>query len=237
MRRYVAALAASLTVLFAGCRNPPGYPGPAQVRPSEVMDFASLYGQNCAACHGSNGENGPATDLANPEYQALVDDATLHNVIANGMPGTLMPAFATSAGGTLTGQQVDALVAGMRKQWQKPDAFSGATPPPYAQANPGDAKLGQQEYESHCAICHRPSAQEITGRAYLALVNDQALRTFIIAGRPDTGQPDWGHLSRDGKPATPLTSQQVDDIVTYLSTLRNPAAVSQQAGNAASPGR
>lgn len=237
MRRQVAALAASLTVLFAGCQNPPGYPGPAQVRPSEVVDFASLYGQNCAACHGSNGENGPATDLANPEYQALVDDATLHKVIANGMPGTLMPAFGTSAGGTLTDQQVDALVAGLRKQWQKPNAFGGATPPPYAQTNSGDAKLGQQEYEAYCAVCHRFSTQEITGKAYLALVSDQALRTFIIAGRPDTGQPDWRHLSRDGKPATPLTSQQVDDIVTYLSTLRNPAAASQQAGDAAKPGR
>ena len=237
MRRYVAVLAASLMTLSTGCRNPPGYPGPAQVRPSEVVDFVSLYGQNCAACHGSNGENGPATDLANPEYEALVDDATLHNVIANGMPGTLMPAFATSAGGTLTDQQVDALVAGMRKEWQKPDAFSGATPPSYVQTHPGDAKLGQQEYGLHCAICHRSSTQEITGKAYLALVSDQALRAFIIAGRPDTGQPDWRHLSRDGRPATPLTSQQVDDIVTYLSTLRNPAAVSQQAGNAANPGR
>ena len=237
MRRYAAALAASLAMLLAGCRNPPGYPGPAPVRPSEVVDFASLYGQNCAACHGANGKNGPAIDLANPEYQALVDDATLRNAIAKGMQGTLMPAFAESAGGTLTDRQVEALVTGMRKGWRKPNAFDGVTPPPYAQAHPGDAQRGRQEYEAHCAICHRASTQEITGKAYLALVSDQALRTFILAGRPDTGHPDWRHLSRDGKPATPLTSQQVDDIVTYLSTLRNPAAVSQQAGNAANPGR
>lgn len=235
--RYMAMMAASLAMLFAGCQNAPGYPGPAPLRPSSVMDFTSLYGQNCAACHGANGQNGPAIDLANPEYQALVDDATLHNVIANGMQGTLMPAFGESAGGTLTDPQVGALVAGMRKQWQKPGAFDAATPPPYAQANPGDAKRGKQEYEAHCAICHRSSAQEITGKAYLALVSDQALRTFIIVGRPDTGHPDWRHLSRKGKLAAPLSSQEVDDIVTYLSMLRNPFEASNQAGNAANPGR
>lgn len=237
MRGCAAALAASLALLSAGCQNPPGYPGPAELRPSQVEDFATLYGQNCAGCHGASGEHGPATDLANPEYQALVDDATLRKVIADGMPGTLMPAFARSAGGTLTDEQVDALAAGMRKRWQKPNAFGGATPPPYAQAQPGDAKRGAKEFEARCAICHQPSPQEITGKTYLTLVSDQALRTFILAGRPDIGQPDWRHDSRNGKPAAPLTSQEVDDIVTYLSTLRNPRAISQQAGNAAKPGR
>lgn len=237
MRRSAAALAASLLALCAGCNHPPGYPPPAPVRPNAVVDFASLYSKNCAGCHGQAGENGPAMDLANPEYQALVDDATLHQVIANGMPGTLMPSFAVAAGGTLTDQQIDALVAGMRKQWQKPNAFSGVTPPPYKQAASGDARRGEQAYNARCAICHQSSPQEITGTAYLALVSDQSLRTSIIAGRPDIGQPDWMHDSRDGKPAPPLTSQEVDDIVTYLSTLRNPAAVSKQAGNAAKSGR
>lgn len=237
MRRIAAALAAPLFLLFAGCQKPPGYPGPPEERPSQVMDFATLYGQNCAGCHGTKGENGPATDLANPEYEALIDDASLHKVIANGMEGTLMPKFGDAAGGTLTDKQIDVLVAGMRRQWQSPNAYSGATPPPYAQAKAGDAQRGEQAYKARCAICHMQSPQEITGATYLSLVSDQALRSFIIAGRPDIGQPDWRHDSRDGKPTTPLTSQEVDDIVTYLSMLRNPTAVSRQVGNAAKPGR
>lgn len=237
MRRYPAALAAALVLLFAGCGDPPGYPPPAPLRPAQVEDFATLYGENCAACHGAMGENGPATDLANPEYQALVDDAALRNVIAKGMSGSLMPAFARSAGGTLTDKQIDVLVTGMRTRWQKSNAFDGVTPPPYTQAKPGDANRGHQAYELRCAICHKESAQEITGKTYLALVSDQALRTFIIAGRADIGQPDWRHDSRNGQPTTPLAPQEVDDIVTYLSTLRNPAAISQQAGNAAKSGR
>lgn len=233
MRSYVAVLSASLCLLFAGCQNPPGYPAPAPVRPDEVMDFSTLYSQNCAGCHGDAGQHGPAMALANPEYQALIDDATLRKWIANGMPGTLMPPFAESAGGTLTDKQIGVLVAGIRQRWAKPNAFGGATPPPYVQAQPGDAKRGEQAYQARCAICHQQSPQEITGHAYLALVSDQALRTFIIAGRPDIGHPDWRHDSRDGKPTTPLSSQEVDDIVTYLSTLRNPSAISAPAGASA----
>ena len=44
------------------------------------MRFEVLYHQNCAGCHGADGKNGAAIDLANPEYQSLVDDASLTQV-------------------------------------------------------------------------------------------------------------------------------------------------------------
>ena len=47
--------------------------------------------------------HGAATNLANPEYEALVDDATLRDVIAKGEKGTLMPAFAVKSGGNADG--------------------------------------------------------------------------------------------------------------------------------------
>ena len=82
-----AAAGAGALVLFAlaGC-NLPGKPkaGPEVPRPEEVLAFETLYGANCAGCHGANGQNGAATNLANPEYQALIDDASLREVIAKG---------------------------------------------------------------------------------------------------------------------------------------------------------
>ena len=126
-RRAAAGTAPGLS---AGSRSR----GPQRLRISHT-----LYSQNCAACHGANGQNGPAIDLGNPEYQALVDDATLRKWISGGMPGTEMPAFAQSAGGMLTDAQVNALIAGMRKEWSQPNVFAGATPPPYAQIASGDA--------------------------------------------------------------------------------------------------
>lgn len=215
--------AVTLAALPIGCGRAPGYPPNPPVRPTQVTDFATLYRQNCSACHGADGQDGPAIDLANPEYQAIVDDATLRKWISGGMPGTEMPAFAQAQGGMLTAAQVDALIAGMRKHWLRPNAFGGAAPPPYAQTQAGDPRRGEIAYQARCASCHQPSPQQITSPDYLALVANQALRDIIVAGRPDIGQPDWRHDAPGGKAATPLTAQQVDDLVAYLASLRNAA--------------
>jgi mono/diheme cytochrome c family protein len=227
MRACAWALLLPLVTALSGCGRLPGARAEASVplRPEEVLDFKSLYSANCQACHGAHGHNGPAMELGNPEYQALVDDATLRNWISGGMPGTEMPAFAQSSGGMLTDAQVNAIVAGMRKEWAKPNALAGATPPPYAQDQAGDPKRGQQAWQTRCAACHQsPSRQQVTSPAYLSLVSDQVLRTVIVAGRTDIGQPDWRLQGVKG--ASPLSAQDVTDIVTYLGSLRNPAAVS-----------
>jgi cytochrome c553 len=57
----------------------------------------------------------------------------------------------------------------------------------------------------------------MTNPAYLALVSDQALRSILIAGRPDIGHPGW----RMGGAASPLSDQNVTDVVTYLGSLRS----------------
>ncbi|HTX42595.1 MAG TPA: cytochrome c [Acidobacteriaceae bacterium] len=229
MRIPAQVILACLAALSAGCERMPGYPPEPVARPSQISDFATLYSQNCSGCHGANGQNGPAMDLANPEYQALVDDATLRKWISGGMPGTEMPAFARSAGGMLTDAQVNALVAGMRARWLPSGFSAGPTPPPYAPMHPGDAMRGEQTYRARCSACHAPSSQEITSPDYLARVGDQALRSIIIAGRPDIGQPDWQHLGPGGKAAPPLSPQDVDDIVAYLASLRGPAPAAQNA--------
>lgn len=234
MRHLLLAFLVCWAALLGGCGHAPGDPPNPMLRPTEVSDFATLYKQNCAACHGANGQNGPAIDLANPEYQALVDDASLRRWISDGMPGTEMSAFAQSSGGMLTDAQVNALVAGMRMQWLQPNVYGNATPPAYAQSQAGDPHRGQQSYQARCGGCHDSSGQQITSPNYLSLVGNQALRSIIVAGRPDIGQPDWQHDGPGGKATTPLSTQEVDDIVTYLASLRNiapgQAPSSMQAG-------
>jgi cytochrome c oxidase cbb3-type subunit 3/ubiquinol-cytochrome c reductase cytochrome c subunit len=174
--------------------------------------------------------NGPSYPLANPEYQALVDEQVLHQVVANGEPGTGMPAFAISAGSTLTDQQIDSLVHGMRGAWSKPGTLEGANPPPYRAAAKPDNARGAQVYEAYCASCHGVAGQKgkskagsITDPSFLSLVSDQVLRTVVIAGRPDIGQPDW----RNAMPGHPMTDQQLTDVVGWLSSQR--PAVQQKA--------
>ena len=186
------------------------------MRPEDVVSFDRLYKQNCSACHGENGSGGPALDLANPNYQALVDGASLRRWITSGMPGTEMPAFGESAGGFLTPQQVDTLVGGMRLRWAHADQMVHEMPP-YSSTTIGNVEQGHQIFEVNCSSCHQQEQQKITDNSYLALMNDQSLRTVVIAGRPDLGQPDYKQV----RPGQPLTEQDVSNIVAFLHSLRS----------------
>jgi mono/diheme cytochrome c family protein len=162
--------------------------------------------------------------MAHPVYLALVDDAAMRNVIAQGVPGTAAPPFAQRAGGKLTDEQIDLLVTGIRQRWARPDAVAGATLPPYAGNGSGDAGRGRDVYAASCQSCHGPDGNgsatvgSIIDPSYLALVSDQALRTLVIAGRPDLGHPDW----RGYPSGQPLTPQQVSDVVAWLAAHRVP---------------
>ena len=186
------------------------------MRPENVASFDRLYKQNCSACHGVSGAGGPAFDLANPQYQAIVDDASLRRSITNGMPGTEMPAFGEVAGGLLTAEQVDVLVTGMRARW-KPKYQTTADTPPYSSNATGRVEQGQEVFRATCTSCHQQGPQKITDPTYLSLVSDQSLRTIVIAGRPDLGHPDWKHVRRN----QPLTDQDVSDVIIYLHSLRS----------------
>ena len=157
-------------------------------------------------------------------YQALVDDATLHRIITNGIPGTLMPAWGLSAGGMLTEQQIDALVHGMRAHWANqanPSAPGGDVPPPYMPSAPGDAARGADVYQTFCVKCHGPGgrggpvAGSIVDGSFLGLVADQGLRTMIIVGVPGTAMANWrNHAPR------PLSEREITDVVAWLATQR-----------------
>ncbi|MGH7924659.1 MAG: c-type cytochrome, partial [Candidatus Binatus sp.] len=77
-------------LLLAGCDSLPGRPTRADIplRPDKVTSFARLYRENCAGCHGADGEFGAAIAMNNPIYLAIVSDAAMHYVIAEGVPGT-----------------------------------------------------------------------------------------------------------------------------------------------------
>jgi cytochrome c oxidase cbb3-type subunit 3/ubiquinol-cytochrome c reductase cytochrome c subunit len=104
----------------------------------------------------------------------------------------------------------------MRSQWQKPRALNGQTPPPYSGTLKEDGARGEQEYQSACTRCHQKGSQSITNSTFLALTNDQTLRTVIIAGRRDIGQPDW----RGDIAGRALTDQEVTDVVAWLASQR-----------------
>ena len=222
--RYLCTFAAFSLMLLSACSSPPGRPGKdsEEPAPNEISDFKTLYTENCAGCHGTGGRGGAAVALADPVYLAIVDESSMRKVIANGVHGTSMPAFAQSAGGMLTDNQIDVIASGIRSRWNRPGILNGANVPSYAAKSTGDVQRGEASYKTYCSSCHGPQGQggrkgsAITNDSFLALVSDQGLRTIVIAGRPELGAPDW----RGNVAGKPMSDQEITDVVAWLASHR-----------------
>jgi cytochrome c oxidase cbb3-type subunit III len=213
-------------IFLAGCGVPHGQPrsGSEVLAPNEVLEFGPLFWENCAACHGAEGRGGAAIALANPVYLTIADDASIRKVIANGGPGTAMPAFAQSAGGMLTNAQIDVITKEIRSRWSRPGILDAVSAPPYAPKSTGDPQRGEAAFKTFCESCHGlggrggQKASAISNDSFLALVSDQSLRTIVIAGRPELGAPDW----RENLPGRPMSDQEITDVVAWLASQRVP---------------
>jgi mono/diheme cytochrome c family protein len=222
--RHLCVYAGLAAILAAGCNSPHGQPGRDSeiLAPNEVLDFGVLYAQNCAACHGAEGRGGAAIALDNPVYLAIADDTAIRKVIANGVEGTAMPAFAVNAGGMLTETQINVITKEIRSRWSQQAIPDMATAPSYAPPLTGNTQRGEAAYKTYCESCHGPGGggghkgSAITDDSFLALVSNQGLRTIVITGRPELGAPDWrGNVS--GKP---MSDQEVTDVVAWLASRR-----------------
>jgi mono/diheme cytochrome c family protein len=120
----------------------------------------------------------------------------------------------------LTDTQIDAVVCGIRSRWSR-EVFLGANPPSYLPTSAGDVAHGDTVYRTFCQSCHGPEGQgrtasAITNDSFLALTSDQALRTIVVAGRPDSGAPDW----RGNVADRPMSNQDITDVVSWLASHR-----------------
>ena len=73
------AISCALSVALFGCATPHGQPqkGSQSLAPNEVLEFATLYAENCAGCHSAGERGGAAIALSNPVYLAIADDAAI----------------------------------------------------------------------------------------------------------------------------------------------------------------
>ena len=93
---------------------------------------------------------------------------------------------------------------------------------------PGDDFEGPGRLQRACARCHGSDAQHpgpagsILNGSFLALIDPQTIRTTVIAGRPDIGEPDW----RNHIPGRPMTGDEIANVTAWLLAQR-PAAPGQ----------
>ena len=223
-RPILISLLSAASLALVGCSDSRGKPGPEPevLRPDQVLDFATLYKQNCVACHGNSHEPGAALYLANPVYLAVAGEDNLKAVITNGVPGKLMPPFAQSAGGMLTDQQVDILAKGLVGAWGKAGVLDNLIPPTYKAMLTADPVAGHRIFTMYCAQCHGPNGEgtdDVKGAlvdpAFLALISDQNLRSIVISGM----NPDMPNF-HEHENIAPLSDQNVTDVVAWLASHR-----------------
>jgi mono/diheme cytochrome c family protein len=224
-----AVLAVAIALASTGCDHLPGKPGfrPETQRPDQTHDFAVLYKTNCSACHGDQGKNGPAFPLNNPVYLAWAGHDAIRDIVANGVANRLMPAFASSAGGLLTGEQVEDIVNGMMTHWGQQNILNGQTLPAYTPSTERDAAQGKDVFQSYCARCHGADGKglsagidnvpgSIVDPSYLALISSRGLRDIVVAGMPGEKMPDW----RGDVAGKPMTEKDVTNVVAWLVSHR-----------------
>ncbi|HXZ81724.1 MAG TPA: c-type cytochrome [Terriglobales bacterium] len=222
--RYLSRFAVLPLILLSACSTPHGQPqkGSEPLAPNEVLDFGTLYAENCAGCHGADGRGGASLALADPVYLGIIDENELRKTVANGVRGTSMPAFAQRSGGMLTDPQIDVITRGIFSRWGRKGVLTGANPPSYAAKTAGNIERGKLVFGTYCASCHgpegggTPKGSAITNDSFLALVSDQGLRTIVITGRPELGAPDW----RRNVPGRPMTDPEITDVVAWLASRR-----------------
>jgi cytochrome c oxidase cbb3-type subunit 3 len=180
-----------------------------------------LYVENCALCHGVDGKGRIGARLE--AFSGIDPEAVIATTIANGISGTVMPAWSESQGGPLSDQDIADIVSYILA------AFDGTEPieplpeyiPPEIPRLPdveGDPSSGAVVFQANCAACHGEQAQGRFGKSLAqSWPGDQPelfIRQVVSDGIPGTIMPTWAEAN-----GGPLSADEIADVAAYLLTL------------------
>jgi mono/diheme cytochrome c family protein len=143
---------------------------------------SAIFFKNCTTCHGAQGEGVSAPALRDSQYIKTGSDQDIFATIAQGRPGTAMPAWLQANGGPLTADQIQNAVAYLHslqgvaplptatplppEPTETPGPANAPTPEPAQPSNAGEpgpaatlsgnADSGRVLFGSYCAACHGP---------------------------------------------------------------------------------
>jgi len=218
------ALAALLTHTYVRAQAPDQ---------GQLEQGARLFVENCAVCHGTNGEGRVGATLAK-DWPSIRPDLEVRATIENGIGGSPMPAWGQKNGGPLTSAEIDALVAYILS-WQTggPRVIPptptyiprpALTPPPNVE---GDPNLGAALFDQNCVVCHGLNGEGRIGatlaKPWSSIRPDLSIKTTISNGIEGSPMPAWSQAK-----GGPLAETDIDNLVAFILTLK-PAGV-QAAG-------
>jgi mono/diheme cytochrome c family protein len=226
--RYLLVGLAWLAIILAGAWVT-GIALAQDSNPEQIELGERLYVENCAVCHGNDGQGRVGATLAK-DWPSIRPDLLVKSTIENGIPGSPMPAWSQLRGGPLSAEEIDAVVAyiltwGSGGPASVPPAPT-ALPRPVLTAVPnveGDPNNGALLYDQNCAVCHGPEGKGRVGanlsRDWSAIRPDLSIKNTISNGISGSVMPAWSQAN-----GGPLSETEINDLVAFLLALSEASA-------------
>ena len=222
-----ALLSAPLERAQLSAGIPWGFVGNASAQeadPAQLELGAQLYNENCAICHGENGQGRIGATLAQ-DWPSIQPELTIESTIANGITGSVMPAWSQENGGPLSNEEI-AAIATYILSWQT-SGIPNRTPVPTATLVPpitpvpgveGDPNAGAMLFGENCAVCHGDKGQGRIGATlaqdWPGIRPDLSIKGTIASGIRGSAMPAWSQEN-----GGPLSDTDINNLVAFIMTL------------------
>lgn len=175
-----------------------------------AADGAKLYHDNCATCHGAEGEGGKGLALNRQSFLVVASDIYLVKSMLYGRPTRGCPPRKD-----LSKDEVLSIAAFI-KGWQKEKSITV----PQNRVQPYQSMRGKELF-GICAGCHDADGAGAMGPSlvdpgFQASASDGFIRGTIILGRD--GTPMAGFSKEKGH-VPPLSEEDIDEVVAYIRYL------------------
>jgi mono/diheme cytochrome c family protein len=199
----------------------------ASAQGDPVAQGARLYADNCAVCHGPQGEGRVGARLK--DFPSINPQAFVKATVANGVPGSKMPAWSQAKGGPLTDAEIDAIAAFVAS-WTTgsvPAAPTEAPRPlvvlPTVAGVSGDPARGAQVFQQNCQVCHGAKGEGRVGvnlaKPFASAFPAALIKQAVSRGIKGSTMPAWANAN-----GGPLTAQQIDDVTAFLLSMQKAPA-------------
>lgn len=202
------------------------YAGAQEIDQEQLELGARLYAENCAVCHGENGEGRVGATLSK-DWPSIRPDLRIRTTIENGIEGAAMPAWSQGRGGPLSTDEIEALVAYILS-WETggprilPPTPTAVPRPDYTPLPgvEGDPNRGAMLFDQNCSVCHGINGEgrigARLGKDWPSISPELTVRRTIAEGIEGSVMPAWSQAN-----GGPLTETEIDDVTAFVVVLPN----------------